>query len=703
MAVQTSLSKSKAPPSSLKGLKIDLNEVSCELARRHHEDFMRYTWMRPDPFKSGLHIKKICKRLDKAIEDYKKGISTYLAIKVPFRHSKSEILSRYLPPHFLGEFPDSEIIVTAYNAQLAQGFSRNARSILKSDKYRKLYKDIEISDESSSVGTWAIRNHMGLTNWCGILSGATGKGAGLLLIDDFFSGREQAESIQIREKVWETFSDDLMSRLAPVHIVVILATDWHVDSLFGRIDKQMEESPTFPKFEVIRFPAQDSSYPGGWLWLERYPESWYVAQKGSRSLYSFNSIMQNNPTVRGTTMLRTDKIQFITSLPQNLRQCRGWDLASSTKELNKSDPDYTVGVKVCVDWINSNIPGVRTPRIYIIDVIRGQWEATLRQNICRDAAIAEANVRVGVEDFGSYKDAYVILRDSLMGIRHVEPSTLPGSKTAKYETLVPIFESGNVFVVCPPDTKNDNGNVIHHTPTWYDDFVDELDVVPNGAHDDQADALCVAFDIAKKLSSELVHTNTRMISDLPLVGEKETLNGLYIDEKYGYIVTADWDPKYRKLHIKQEIALDTLEAIAAYVKVSKANRTLALKEADSNSTKSVQNNLTAKGAWINTDESFDPLGSLFFLNSLIDTGRFTISSKCRNLLLNLQNNTEIKNIGSYLNALLYIINNLTVMSKDPKADEPLKPFSKEKVAAQKQFEEEWKGTAPKHKNKLGWY
>jgi len=44
------------------------------------------------------------------------------------------------------------------------------------------------------------------------------------------------------------------------------------------------------------------------------------------------------------------------------------------------------------------------------------------------------------------------------------------------------------------------------------------------------------------------------------------------------------------------------------------------------------------------------------------------------------------------------------MSKDPKADEPLKPFSKEKVAAQKQFEEEWKGAgATKNKNKPGWY
>jgi predicted phage terminase large subunit-like protein len=681
-------------------LKIDRNEVIKELARKSHEHFMMYCWQRPDPFVSGIHIKEICARIDKAIEDFKKGISTYLAIKLPFRHAKSEILSRYLPPHWIGQFPDTEVILTAYNAGLAQGFSRNARSILKSDKFGELYPGIEVSEESGAVGSWGIKGHMGQTNWCGIQSGATGKGASLLLIDDFFSGREQAESLQIREKVWETFSDDLLSRLAPTHVVIILATDWHVDSLFGRISKNMEESSTFPRFETIRFAAQNPLYPGGWLWLERYPESWYVAQKGSRSVYSFNSIMQNSPTVRGSTMLRTDKIQYIKSLPDNLRWVRAWDLSSSEEDQNKSDPDYTVGALVAVEQIGSEIPGVKTPVIYVKDIIRGRWEASTRNKIIRDTALAEPNIRIAIEDFGAYKDAFTILRDNLMGLRHVEGCKLPGSKLAKFEALVSPFEAGNVYLPRLPDVDG-----IPQYPKWHDDFVDELDVVPNGAHDDQADALCVGFAVAQTLSTELVHTNQHIISDhlWDDLKDPEVYNGLFVDEKWCYIVTANWDIKGRRLHIRNEISLDTIEYIAAYIKVSKSRHNIAPSDLDTPSAKSVQTELTNLKVWVSTDETFDPLGCLFFLNSLIDNRRLTISSKCRNLLLSMQNDTEVKNIGPYLHALLYIINNLIIRTKDPREERELKAFSKEKTDYQKSMDEQLSSGYRPNKNKPGWY
>ena len=91
----------------------------------HHLNFMMYTWTnRAEPFTVGFHTQRICAAIDYAIERYRQGISTGWVITVPFRHGKSEILSRKLPAHFLGLFPDSKVILCGHTQALTEGFSK---------------------------------------------------------------------------------------------------------------------------------------------------------------------------------------------------------------------------------------------------------------------------------------------------------------------------------------------------------------------------------------------------------------------------------------------------------------------------------------------------------------------------------------------------------------------------------------------------
>ena len=92
----------------------------AELARRNHLDFMRFCWTKQNPLIVGYHTDAICSIIDEAIADYREGRSTYLFVKVPFRHGKSDIVSRYLPAHFLGEFPHAEMILATYLAALSR-------------------------------------------------------------------------------------------------------------------------------------------------------------------------------------------------------------------------------------------------------------------------------------------------------------------------------------------------------------------------------------------------------------------------------------------------------------------------------------------------------------------------------------------------------------------------------------------------------
>ena len=96
----------------------EAKERILEESRRSHLLFMNQTWSTADPFAVGFHTLKICNRIDKAIADFRKGKSTYLAVAVHNRAGKSEIMSVTLPPHFLGEFPDKSVMAVTYSSDI---------------------------------------------------------------------------------------------------------------------------------------------------------------------------------------------------------------------------------------------------------------------------------------------------------------------------------------------------------------------------------------------------------------------------------------------------------------------------------------------------------------------------------------------------------------------------------------------------------
>ena len=476
------------------------NREDCNRAwaRTEHFQFIKHCWQRPDPFivaQDNPFQQEICIAIDNAIHDYRAGKSTFICFNVPFRHGKSDLISRYLPPHFLGEFPDAECLIVSHTDDKANEFGNFGRKLLLSSEYQNLYPKIQLSKSSHGVQQWGIENHFGTAQYIGIGSGTAGKGGALIAIDDFFGKREHAESETIREKTWVSFTDDVITRRAPVSIVIMVVTPWHVDDPVGRIKKRMADDPLFPQFKFVNYPAESPKYKTGWLFSERFSNDWYVTQKKVLGVYGFQSLMQCDPQVRGGNFLRTDKIHIVDrsghcetcgqvhDWPEDLREKRAWDLASSIKTTQKQDPDFTSGPRGGVMFIPTAIQKIKIPISYISDWIRGQWEATQRQNIIRDAAFSDGEIPVGVEAFAAYKDAYIDLRDILKGIRSVRKMQLPGDKQIKAGPLVPIFEAGNVYFRKGP---------------WNDPVIRQLTDFPNGAHDDDPDALAVLYEMCRR-------------------------------------------------------------------------------------------------------------------------------------------------------------------------------------------------------------
>ena len=462
---------------------------------------MKQTWQSAsEPFTVGIHTREICRLIDEAFDNLRQGQSTFLLVKVPFRHGKSQIISRYLPPHFLGEFPDREVMLISYASSLSEGFSRYARSLMRSKEYETIYPDVKLSQTNAGVQQWGIENHLGSCMASGLGGAITGKGGSLLILDDYCASRADAESDVIRESTWEHFTNDFLTRRAPTSIVIVLATPWHVDDIIGRIEKRIspeseDYDPDFPQFKVVAFPAVNSDVEIGvknkekygdnkyhletihydYLFPERYDEKWYKSQFASLGTYASSGLLQCRPQIRGGNFFDTSKVQIHDKeddFPKT-RFYRLWDLAHTEKQTQKADPDWTSGTLLAY----TKIDGLW--HLWIKHVARIRAKANERDVFIRSATDKDGQgVAVAVENSLDSKDAVVTLQEILKGKRTVIPLNIKWDKIARAGNVQPIFEAGHVHIL-----RGD----------WNLDWFTEVKGFPSMPHDDQVDNFTAGY------------------------------------------------------------------------------------------------------------------------------------------------------------------------------------------------------------------
>lgn len=475
-------------------------------ARLSHLQFMKYTWENPnEPYAVGRHTRTICHLIDDAVYDYKNGKSTFLVVKVHPRAGKSEILSQKLTAHFIGAFPDNDVMICCYNSSLAEKNSKLARSVLSNRKYKELYGDVEIE---GGVQQWNIKGHRGIVTASGLISGITGSGYVLGLLDDYMAGRESAESQVIRDKTWEEFTNSFLTRRAPVSITIVLATQWHVDDIIGRIEKKInpdsdQYDANFPNFKIVSFPAINGE---GEVWVERTPtekahwehqkweylfperftDTFYKQQLAALGSYSFSSLYQCNPQIRGGNLFDTSKIKWHDSLEDfpKTRYYRIWDYAHSAKQTQKADPDWTAGTLLTFTKIEGEW------HMWIQNVVRMRGKSPERDDLVRACTEKDGmNVPIGVENSLDSKDSVNAMQTALLGRRTVIPINISIDKVARAGYIEPIFEAGHVHCL---------------RGSWNLDWLQEVTEFPSGKHDDQVDNLTAGYFLCCQTATSMM-------------------------------------------------------------------------------------------------------------------------------------------------------------------------------------------------------
>jgi predicted phage terminase large subunit-like protein len=416
-----------------------------------------------------------------------------LMIFMPPRHSKSETVTvRYTAWRIFRE-PGSNIILGCYNQRLANRFSRKIR--------RLVGNEIALSKERKAADEWETIDGGSLCA-VGVGAGVTGYGANLIVIDDPVKNRSEAESKAYRENTWDWFNDDIYTRLEPNAAVILIQTRWHEDDLAGRLINESKNGGE--QWEVVSLPAiaggnaavpaavsgasrsrlragrpQDSRQdagvtidplgraPGEALCPDRYDVSALRRIEKKLGSYSFAALYQQNPVpLEGGIFKRAWFSRLVEKAPEDLKWFRGYDLAVSTR----TTADHTSSVRCGMDAQGN---------IYIADGFRARIEYPEQRRYVIERMQEEKDTSHGVES-ALHGQALVqdILREAKLfrvALRAIRTDT---DKVTRSLLWAAKAEAGKVILVRGP---------------WIEDFIEEVCSFPNGAHDDQIDAMSLAF------------------------------------------------------------------------------------------------------------------------------------------------------------------------------------------------------------------
>ena len=408
--------------------------------------------------------RKLCDEVQDFITRRTNAAYDILVIDTPPQHGKSQTITETLPSWYFGHFPRNKVIEISYSEDFAERFGR--RNKQKIIEYGGKLFGIELADNPSASTEFELSNHIGGMISRGIMSGVTGHGANLMIIDDPVKTQEEADSVSRQNKIWNEWLSSFTSRLAPHAKVIIIMTRWSENDLVGRL-----ETTEGISMKVLNFPleAEPNDILGRKVgealcpeigkdneWLKAFKQM-LLSREGSRT---WNALYQGHPVAMEGNLIHRDWWQFYTDLPDEI-------------------PEYVMSVDAAFkdgddnDFVAIQVWGKKDANMYLIDAVKKHLDmpSTCREIVRLRSMYPKCRTTL-IEDKANGSAIIQILRKKLGGIISIDPF---GGKISRVNAIAGAIESGNCWL---PEKK-----------LFTNDFIDECAAFPNGQHDDQVDAM----------------------------------------------------------------------------------------------------------------------------------------------------------------------------------------------------------------------
>lgn len=401
-----------------------------------------------------------------------------LIFNVPPGTTKSTLLSVLFPSWALAKRPDMHIICGSHTQELVLDLSTKCRDVLRSEQYINCFPNVQLREDQDTKGYWATtKGGWRLSVTVGGKS-PTGFHGHFLIVDDPIDPEKARSEAEIKAaNNWMTTT--LPSRKIDhrVTLTALVMQRLHQNDPTGHRLKLLGAGPV----KHFCLPASDEypilperykeKYVDGLLDPVRLPRSVLNEKRVMLGSFGYAGQFGQSPIPLGGNWFIVAMLKHAT--PSHLcrwkRLMRYWDKAATD-----DGGAWTAGVKLGEDT---------TGRLWLLDVVRGQWGPGTRERIILNTAINDGRVcQIGLEQepgSGGKESAQSTVR-MLRGFAVIVDKPT-GEKTLRAQPLASQVNDGQLYV-------------LENAP-WLPAFVDEMLHFPESTYKDQIDAASGAFNL----------------------------------------------------------------------------------------------------------------------------------------------------------------------------------------------------------------
>lgn len=391
-----------------------------------------------------------------------------IIISLPPRHGKSELITKNVPIWTLENYGRKNVILCSYGGDLSSDFGRQVRDLIQTNTQAL---NLRIRPDAERVNNW-LTQQGGAMYSVGLGGPITGRGADVLIIDDYIKEIKESLSQLHRDYIWDWFVTTAYTRLEPGATVIIVATRWHHDDLIGRLLKAESEKWTNIVIPAIAEANDILGRPVGTpLFEERYPLSELLDRKQTLGSFFFNALYQQRPENDAGKLTDRRWLKYLATFPvdsEGFRFARIWDLAATEDG---------------GDWMVGTLMAYHKERdlTVIVDVERAQLgplkvEALVAKTALRDGT----NVQILIEREPGSSGKLLVenYKAGILSGYKVEAVPANDGKLIRAQPFLAAVEAGRVYLV---------------QGSWNTDWVNEYDDFPAAEHDDQVDTCSIGY------------------------------------------------------------------------------------------------------------------------------------------------------------------------------------------------------------------
>jgi predicted phage terminase large subunit-like protein len=443
------------------------NQIKAELCRRSFFYFLQEFWhiIIPEDPVYNWHMEYLCDELQKVVTKVKnREAKDYdLIINIPPGTSKSTIATVMLPAWSWVIDPTIRSLTASYSASLSTDHSMKSRDIIRSDKFKEYFPEIDIKRDQDNKTHY--KNTDGGERYATSVTGTvTGFHAHLIIVDDPLNPKEaasEADRLTANNFMDVTLSTRKVNKSVTPTILVMQRL--HQKDCTGNwLDKEGK------KIKHICLPGEVSKdvkpielkerYINGLLDADRLTPADLLELKINLGSYGYaGQIMQIPTPADGGIWQKWIQPIDDNQIPKELKEVgTDWDLAYTEKETNSASAYVT--------------SGKHDNKMYITDLGFDWLEFPKLMPYMKSKTQPHY-----IEGKASGKSAKQVLTNQ--GIPAIEIQVVGGDKVARAQMATPYAESGMIYC------KRSIYDKLHS------DSKQGILMFPNGEHDDLQDAL----------------------------------------------------------------------------------------------------------------------------------------------------------------------------------------------------------------------